>query len=77
MLASPPLPGGEANTPARHQFHVTPLHEAAHIGSIELCRLLLGHGADAAAADDNGRTAVDVARERGYTAVVELLGQRS
>jgi uncharacterized protein len=62
-----------ADPNARQQGRVTPLHEAAIIGRLDLVKLLLGHGADSAAVDDQGRTAADVARERGHAEVVELL----
>src|SRR5947209_7044732 len=65
--------GAEVSTPARHQFHVTALQEAAANGALDLVRVLLDRGADPAATDDNGRTAADWARDRGQTAVLELL----
>lgn len=51
----------------------TPLHEAAFIGSLELTRLLLEHGADRGATDANGLTAEAVARQRAHQAVADLL----
>jgi uncharacterized protein len=63
--------GAEVN--ARQQGGVTPLQEAAGNGQVDLVRLLLEHGAERAATDDNGRTAADWARERGHSAVLELL----
>ena len=51
----------------------TALHETAFNGALELTRLLLEHGADRAARNDQGRTPAEVARERGHTAVAELL----
>ena len=62
-----------ADVNARQQGGVTPLQEAAANGAVDLVRLLLEHGADPAARDDNGRTAADWARERGQTAVLEIL----
>jgi ankyrin repeat protein len=63
-----------ADVNARQQGGVTPLQEAAANGAPDLVRLLLEHGADPGATDDTGRTAADWARERGRTAVLELLG---
>lgn len=65
-----------ADVNARQQGGVTPLQEAAANGALDLVRLLLEHGADPAATDDNGRTAADWARERGQTAVLEMVASR-
>ena len=51
----------------------TPLHTTAFTGDLESARMLLDHGADPHARMDDGRTAVDVARERGNTEVLALL----
>jgi ankyrin repeat protein len=64
-----------ADINARQQDGVTPLHESAHIGHLELTRFLLDHGADPSATDDQGKTPVDTAREQGHAAVVALLEQ--
>jgi ankyrin repeat protein len=44
----------------------TPLHLAASRGSLPVIELLLEAGADPAATSDDGKTAADVARERGH-----------
>jgi ankyrin repeat protein len=62
-----------ADVNAVQQDGVTPIHEAAAIGNVELVQLLLDHGADPLTRDDKQRAAVDFAREGGHTAVVELL----
>jgi ankyrin repeat protein len=51
----------------------TPLHETAFNGNLALTQLLLEHGANPAAVNKEGRSAVDVARERGHTQLAELL----
>jgi uncharacterized protein len=51
----------------------TPLHSAAQNGDAAMARLLLAHGADAAAARDDGKTALDLAREGGHDEVAGLL----
>jgi uncharacterized protein len=63
--------GADAN--ARQAGHVAPLHTTAYLGLLALTQLLLEHGADPASADDQGRTPEAVARERGHTAVADLL----
>jgi ankyrin repeat protein len=51
----------------------TPLHSAAQNGDAAMARLLLAHGADPAAARDDGKTALDLAREGGHNEVAGLL----
>jgi ankyrin repeat protein len=53
----------------------TPLHEAAKSGSAEVVRLLLEHGADRALKNGDGKTALELATERGHVELAELLGQ--
>ncbi len=50
-----------------------PLAIAADHGSIELLRLLLANGADAALPDRLGRTALTAAEENGHAQIVALL----
>lgn len=52
-----------ADPDARQAGGWTPLHAAAHGGNAELARLLLEAGADPAALNDEGRSALDLARE--------------
>uniref|UniRef100_A0A0D9V7D2 MSP domain-containing protein n=1 Tax=Leersia perrieri TaxID=77586 RepID=A0A0D9V7D2_9ORYZ len=51
----------------------TALHVAAAAGEAETAAALVEMGADAAAADARGRTPLDVAREKGYQEVVDVL----
>lgn len=51
----------------------TPLMFAAKEGHLELCRLLLEHGANKDAQDDSGSSAIDLAKIAGWQMVVELL----
>jgi ankyrin repeat protein len=62
-----------ADVNARQQAGVTPLQEAASLGRMDLVRLLLDHGTDRSAKDDQGRTAADWARDRGHPEVAEFL----
>ena len=62
-----------ADPNARQQGGYTPLHEAALNGKLELLDLLLAHGADPALGNDKGETALDLARSKNQTAVVERL----
>jgi len=51
----------------------TPLHAAAHNGFIHTVKELLSMGADTDAKDYLGKTALDLARNRGFDQVVNLL----
>lgn len=63
MDLAPPSPGTEW----------TPLHWAASGGSLKLTRLLLNYGADPQARDAQGKTAADIAIEREYIAIANLI----
>jgi ankyrin repeat protein len=62
-----------ADPNARQWGGWTPLHGAAHNGDLETTELLLAHGADPTAADDEGRTVEDHANERGDPGVVAAI----
>jgi ankyrin repeat protein len=51
----------------------TPLHEAARAGQARAVQLLLQHGADPTARDDDGFTPLDLARRENRSQVVSLL----
>jgi hypothetical protein len=61
-----------AEVQARGPEGATPLHEAAENGHVDTVRLLLAHGAVRAAADDHGRTALDVATDAAVQAVLRV-----
>ena len=54
-------------------FRDTALMIAARGGVVELGRLLLKYNADARMKNDLGQTALDMAKQRGYTEFVNLL----
>ncbi|GJN17287.1 hypothetical protein PR202_gb04342 [Eleusine coracana subsp. coracana] len=58
---------------ARDREGRTVLHAAAAAGEAEAAAVLVDMGADTAATDARGRTPVDVAREKGYEEVVDVL----
>ena len=58
---------------ARQQGGWTALHAAAQHGDVEMAKLLIEWGADVTAANDEGKTAADLARERGHAAIVGML----
>jgi ankyrin repeat protein len=66
--------GAPVNVP--HLGGGTPLHTAAHVGDPEVVRMLLERSAEPLARTDDGKTAIDIARERGYAALADLM-QRS
>lgn len=67
--------GAPVNVP--HLGGETPLHTAAYVGDAEVVRLLLDRGADPRARTDDGKMAIDIARERGHAAVAEVLSAAS
>jgi len=52
----------------------TPLHLAVTGGHREMVELLVARGADPNVKDQSGRTPLEVARQKGYTELFELLG---
>ncbi|HEX7367922.1 MAG TPA: ankyrin repeat domain-containing protein [Pelobium sp.] len=55
------------------QSGLTPLHSAAQNGSIELIILLLEKGADVSIRMEGGKLAADLAKEKGYDEIAEIL----
>ena len=52
---------------------VTPLHSAAQLGNIELIILLLEHGAEVTLRMEGGKLAADLAAEKGFNEIAEIL----
>lgn len=63
--------GAPVNAP--HQGGGTPLHTVAFTGNAVVAAMLLARGADPLATTDDGKTAIDIARERGHTEVARML----
>ena len=64
------------STSVQEQGGYTPLHTAAANGNTKLVQVLLAHGADPNLEADDAKRAVDPAREKGYTEIVELLAHK-
>jgi ankyrin repeat protein len=64
-----------ADPDARQQSGWTSLHNAASQGNVEIVRLLRANHADVSARTDDGKTAADLAAERGHAALAESLRQ--
>ena len=62
-----------ADSNARQQVGYTALMGAAGAGRDDMVSLLLAHGADPALRSDDGKSAADIAREHGHTALAERL----
>lgn len=62
-----------ADTNVHQQGGWTPLHAAAARGSVELINMLLGHGADITAKNDDGKTAFELATEKDQPQAAALL----
>jgi ankyrin repeat protein len=52
---------------------LTPLHFAARKGHVDVVKALLAKGADATLKSKEGKTAIDLAKEKNHKVVVELL----
>ena len=65
--------GAEVSTPARHQFHVTPLHAALAGPTPDVARALIDAGADVNARQQGGVTPLQEAAANGATDLVRLL----
>lgn len=62
-----------ADVNARQHNDFTPMHTAADHGSLEMAQLFLEYGAEVSAVTGDGRTAADIAREKGHQALLPLL----
>jgi uncharacterized protein len=65
-----------ANPNAKSQSGSTPLHTAAFTGDVASLELLMKHRADPSIRNNEGKTAIDVATERGQTEVARVLAAR-
>jgi uncharacterized protein len=63
--------GADVNATQRHGW--TPLHGAAHNGAVDPVEWLLRAGADPEARNDDGKSALDLARDAGHVAIAERL----
>jgi ankyrin repeat protein len=61
---------------ARQHLGWTALHEAANQGNREMAECLLRHGADPAAGNDEGKTAIEIANERGHTELAQMFSRK-
>jgi ankyrin repeat protein len=65
--------GADTNTKDNTPFGYTSLHWSVRMGNKELIELVLGAGADVNLKGSDGKTALQLAREKGETEIVELL----
>jgi uncharacterized protein len=63
--------GGDAN--AQQQAGFRPIHEAGAKANRALAELLIAHGADPSLRNDDGKTAIDLAREKGHAEFADWL----
>lgn len=62
-----------ADPNAQQQAGFRPMHEAGSNANRALAELLLSHGADPALTSDDGKSAIDLAREKGHAEFAEWL----
>lgn len=62
-----------ANVNVSQQAGFTPLHAAAQLGDIELIILLLEHAAEVDMRMEGGKLPADLAREKGFLEIAEIL----
>lgn len=62
-----------ADPNAQQQAGFRPMHEAGTHANRKLAELLLAHGADPALPNDEGKSAIDVARDKGHVEFAEWL----
>ncbi len=63
--------GADANAPQQIGFR--PIHEAGIKANRALAELLIAHGAEPSIPNDDGKTAIDLAREKGHAEFAEWL----
>ena len=66
--------GADPNAAQQQGFR--PIHEAGTSGSRALAELLLKFGADPTLKGDNGKNAIDLAREKGHAEFADWLANR-
>lgn len=62
-----------ADVNAQQQAGFRPMHEAGTRANRELAELLIAHGADPTLRADDGKSAIDLAREKGHTEFADWL----
>ena len=66
-----------ADPNAKGQSGSTPLHTVGYTGDRASLELLMKHRGDPAIKNNDGKTAADIARERGHQEIADLLGTRA
>jgi ankyrin repeat protein len=62
-----------ANVNVKQQAGATPLHSVAQNGNLEMLILLLEKGAEVNTRMEGGKLPADVAREKGFDEIAEIL----
>lgn len=65
--------GADPNLPASNSFHVAPIHSACSMGSLEIMDILIRHGADVNAKQQQDYTPLHQAAHAGRADMCELL----
>lgn len=65
--------GAPVNSPSDNSMKVMPLHSAAATRQLEICRLLIEHGADVNAVQADDFTPLHAAAQNGHIELIELL----
>ena len=57
----------------KNQYNLTPLRQASRNGYFDVVKFLLNNAANKTISNNKGKNAIEIAKENGYSKIVELL----